>query len=96
MLSNTNNSSQHYSFVCTQLNIFKDSKGLHSSIWPIDGTLTAITTPGQCNPANSDNGGILRIQKSSRTGASPAVGFVSYPGHLLCVCGGLIPLQAGW
>ena len=47
MLSNTNNSIQNNSFVCTQLNGFKSSKWLNSSVWPIDGTLTGTTTPGQ-------------------------------------------------
>ena len=34
---------QHYFFVCTQLNGFKNSKGLNSSIWLIDETLTGNT-----------------------------------------------------
>ena len=40
------NSSQHNSFVWTQLIDSKYSKWLNSSIWPINGTLTGTTTPG--------------------------------------------------
>ena len=51
------------SFVCIRLNGCKYSKWLNSSIWPIDGTLTGITTPS--GPESNDNEGWLhtKIQK---------------------------------
>ena len=72
LLSNTNSSSQHYSFVCTQLNGFKYSKWLNSSIWCIDGTQTGTTTLGQSGPESNHSEGVLHILKGSRTGALPS------------------------
>ena len=42
-------------------------KGLNSSIWPIDETLT-----GQSGPGSNGHEGVLHIPQSSRTGASPS------------------------
>ena len=54
------------------------------SIWPIDRTLSDITTLGQCGPGNDGNEGVLHIpQRSSITGTSSSDCLVSYPGHLL-------------
>ena len=50
-----------------------------SSIWPINRTLLAATTPGQSEPGNDGNEGVLHIpQSSSITGASPLDCFGSY------------------
>ena len=75
------------SFICTNLNGFKycyftlvilfningfkSSKWLNSFIWPIDGTQTGATTPGQSRPGSNNNKGVLNILQSSRSGASP-------------------------
>ena len=40
-------------------------------------------TPGQSGPESNDNEGVLYIPQSSRTGASPSDGLMSYPRHLL-------------
>ena len=50
---------------------------------PID-----TTTPGQSGLGS--NKGLLHNPQSSKTGASPSNGFVSYPGHWLA---GFTPLQ---
>ena len=71
---NTNNSTYHFSSICTQLNGFKPTKWSNSSIWLADGILTGITNPGQSN----GNEEILH-SKSSRTGASLSDCSVSYP-----------------
>ena len=42
-------------FICTWLNGFKYRKGLNSSIWPIDRTLTGTTTLGQSGPESNGN-----------------------------------------
>ena len=56
----------------------------NSSIWPIDGTLSVATTPGQSWLGNNGNEGVLRIPQSFNiTGASLSDCLVSYPGHLL-------------
>ena len=60
------------SFVCTQLNGFKYSKWLNSSIWPIDGNLTGTKTPGQSRIRCHNNNEVLQIPQSSRTGTSPS------------------------
>ena len=64
-----------------QLNGFKYSKWLYSSIWPIDGT--GITTSDQSGPGSNGNEEVTQSPQSSRTGASPSDYLVSYPGHLL-------------
>ena len=88
----TNNSIWYQLFVCKRLNAFKDSKGLNSSIWPIDGTLTGTVNPGQSGPENNGNERILHIPQRSKTGASPLHSLVSYLGQR---CGRCI-LQHQW
>ena len=54
----------------------------NSSIWPIDRTLSSVTTQGQSRPGSNDNDRVVYIpQSSSITGASPSDCLVSYPGH---------------
>ena len=55
LLSNTN------SFFSIQLNGLKYNKSLNSSIWPIDGTLRDITSPGQSEPESNGDEGVLHI-----------------------------------
>ena len=69
-------------FVCTQLNGFKQSKWLSINNWPLDETLTDTTTPGQSGPGSNVNE-VFQIPQSSRTGASPSYGLVSYSEHSL-------------
>ena len=52
----------------SQLNGFKYTKWLNSSIWPIDGTLTGTIILGQSGIGSNE--GILHIPQSSRTRAS--------------------------
>ena len=78
------------SSIWTQLKGFKYTKWLNSSIWSIDETLIATTTPGQSGPGNSGNKRNLYILQNSRTGISPSVALVSYSGQLLR--GGVLPL----
>ena len=55
-----------------------------NSIWPIDRTLSGVTTPSQSGPWDDCNKGLLRIlPKSSITGTSPSDSLVSYLGHTL-------------
>ena len=50
----------------------------HSSIWPLDRTLTGATTPGQSVAGSDSNEGVQRILKSSSiTKASPTDYLVS-------------------
>ena len=37
----------------------------NSSIWPIDGTLSGATNPGQSGPGGDCNKGLLRVPQSS-------------------------------
>ena len=76
------------SFICTQsngfkyfnspleilfnINGFKSSKWLNSSIWPIDGTLTGATSPDQSETRSNSNEGVLCTCQSSRTRVSPS------------------------
>ena len=83
MLFNTSDSIQHNLFMCTQLNDFKCSKWLNSSIWPLDGTLTGTTTLDQNGPGINGNKDGLHIPQNSSAGVSPSKGLVSYPGYLL-------------
>ena len=46
--------------ICTQLNSFKKSNWLNSSVWLIDGTLTVTKTPGQNEPKSYNNEGVLK------------------------------------
>ena len=68
---------------CTQLNSLKYSKWLNSSIWPINGTLTGVTTPCQRGPGSNSNEEVLHIFQSSSTEFSPSDSLVSYPEHTL-------------
>ena len=93
ILFNTNISLQHYSFLRTQLNGFMywdviqfnisfviwlhTTKCSNSSLEPKDEILSGTTT------GIIDNEGVLHIPQSSRTGASPSNGLMSYPGYLL-------------
>ena len=53
------------------------------SIWTIDRIVSGATTPGQNEPWNNGNEGVLCIpQDSSITEAAPSDCLVSYPGHL--------------
>ena len=54
---------------------------LKSSIWPIDGTLSGLTTLSQSGPESNSNEEVLQISQSSRTWASPSDGLVSDPRH---------------
>ena len=55
----------------------------NSSIWLINRTLPGATTPGQSEPKNNGNEGVLRNPQRTKTGTSPLNFLVSYPGHLL-------------
>ena len=46
-------------------------------------TQTGTTTLGQSELESNNYQRVLPIPQSSRTGASPSDGLVSYPGHLL-------------
>ena len=59
---------------------------INNSIWPIYGTLTATTTPGQNGPESNDNEGVHHIPQSSRTGLSPSDAVLCYIHNTLCVC----------
>ena len=62
------------------------------SIWPMDRTLSRVTTLGQCGPESNGKKELFHISQSSRiTWASPSDYLVSYLGHSLG--GGLIHLQ---
>ena len=74
MYCNVTLTSQHQTFVYTQLN---------SSIWTVDPTLTGTTTLNLSGPGSNGNEGVLHILQGSRTGASPSEGLVSYLGHSL-------------
>ena len=57
---------------------------MHSSIWPIDGTLSGASTLGQSRYGSDSNERILSIpQSSSITGVWPSDCLMSYSGHLL-------------
>ena len=64
-------------FIYTQLNSFKNSKWLNSSIWPPDKTLTGTTLSDQSGSGSNFNEEILHIPQSSKTGASSS-NLVSY------------------
>ena len=40
------------------------AKWLNSSMWPINGTLTGTTTPGQSEPESNGNEGVLHIPQT--------------------------------
>ena len=75
ILCNTDNSFQHHSFVCTQLNV---SKYCHI-------ILISTTTLDLSGPDLNGNEGVLHIPQSFRTGASPSDSLVLYLGHSLGV-----------
>ena len=53
-------------------------------IWPLDSTISGVTTPGQNGPGSNGNKGVLCIpQSSSITGSTAWNVLVSYSGHLL-------------
>ena len=55
----------------------------NSSIWPIDRTLSGVTTLSQSEPGSDGNKGLLCIpQMSSITGVSLSDYLISYPWHL--------------
>ena len=60
------------------------------SIWPIDRTISGATTPDQSGLGSNGKDWILYIPQSSKSGALPLDGLMSYPGHS---GGGLTPLQ---
>ena len=66
-------------FDCAQLNGFKYSKWLNSSIRPMDGTLTGTTTPGQSGHRSNDNKGALHILQD--WSLTIRCSLVSYPRH---------------
>ena len=68
-------------FVCTYLNDFKTCKWVNSSSWPIDVTLAGPTNPGENEPGNNDNEGVLHIPQGSWTRTSPSDVFSLYLGH---------------
>ena len=53
------------------------------SIWPINGTLSGATTPGQNGLGRNGNKVEVNICQISKAGASPSDCLVSYPGQLL-------------
>ena len=53
------------------------------SIWPIDKTLSGVTTLGQSKPDSDGNEGILHIPQISKAGALSSDSLMSYPGHFL-------------
>ena len=61
------------------------------SIWPINRTLSGVTTQGQSVPGSNGNERVLHItQNSSITGTLRLDCLVSYPGHSLGV---VLPLH---
>ena len=54
-LCTTNRSIKYQSFVCSQLNGFKYSKWLNSSMWSTDGTLTDTNTSSQSGSGSNGN-----------------------------------------
>ena len=58
---------------------------LNSSIWPIDKTLSGVTTPGESGPGSYGNEGVLHIPENSKTGTSLSDGLISYPENSLVV-----------
>ena len=53
------------------------------SIWPIDRTLSGVTTLGQSETGSNDNEGVLHFPQISKAGASSSDDLMSYPRHLL-------------
>ena len=53
-----------------QVFLYNTNNFLNSSIWPIDGTQTGTTTPGQSEPGSNIKKGVLLIPDDFWTGAS--------------------------
>ena len=68
-VSDTNNL---ISIIYLQLDIFKYSKWLYISFWPIDGNLSCTISFGQSGPRNNDNEGVQHIALIFRTEAAPS------------------------
>ena len=51
----------------------------NSSIQPIDGTLSGITTPGQSGLGNNGNEGVLDIPQIPKAETWPSNDLMSYP-----------------
>ena len=51
------------------------------SNWLIDGTKSVATPLVQRGPGSNDNEGVLHVPQSSKIGALPSDGLLSYPGH---------------
>ena len=56
---------------------------LNSSIWPIDRTLSGITTPDLSGSGSNGNERVLHILQISKATKSPSNDFVSNTGHSL-------------
>ena len=54
------------------VNGFKYSKLLDSSIWLIDGTLRGTTTPSQSGPGSDGSEGVFHIPQDFKAGTSPS------------------------
>ena len=67
----------------SQFNISHLFAHLVFSIWPIDRTLSAATTPDQSVPGSDGNEKIRHISQISKTGASPSDCLMSYLGRSL-------------
>ena len=59
---------------------------INKSIWPIDGTLTGTTTPGQSGTGSNGNKRVLHSPQSSRT--ETRYSLVSYSGYPIFFFGG--------
>ena len=79
---------KNHSLIIEQMNIFVGTQTIifsytfkwsNRSIWPIDGSQTGATTPGQSGPGSNCNKGVAQVPQSYRTGAWPSDGLVSYP-----------------
>ena len=55
----------------------------NSCIWPIDRTLSNVTTPDQSGPESDGNEEVLHIPQTSSTVASSSDDLMSYSGHSL-------------
>ena len=66
------------------------NKWTNSSIWPIDVTRTHTTILGQSGQECNSKEEVLHLPESSRTGASPSDGLLSYQDHSL---GRVLPLS---
>ena len=51
------------------------------SIWPIDRTLSGVTTPDQSELGNNGSEGVIHIPQISKAGAVPLDYLIAYPRH---------------